>query len=210
MFIPAWLGLMIGGIPVFILLVLVLPFIKRIFDSFQIQVSLTICLCGASSLLYGIVLTGFSIRLEHGGRISWSSGIKFTFGITGVLFTGSLITLGLSQKQLQEYFKGNTHSSLSNQQLYMEPTNYAGNQNPEIKSNRSNRILIKGAVTAALIGIMMIPTVYITELVRERQSNQEAVVKEVNSRWSEAQTLTGPYIYLPYKVTGVDAAGKSI
>ncbi len=92
----------------------------------------------------------------------------------------------------------------------MEPTNYAGDQNPESKSNRSNRILIKGAVTAALIGIMMIPTVYINELVRERQSNQEAVVKEVNSRWSAAQTLTGPYIYLPYKVTGVDAAGKPV
>jgi hypothetical protein len=34
MFIPALAGLMIGGVPVFILLVLVLPFIKRIFSPF--------------------------------------------------------------------------------------------------------------------------------------------------------------------------------
>jgi len=207
MVIPAFLGLMIGGIPVFILLALVLPFLKRIFGSYNTQVSLTILLCGGSALLYGIVLTGLSIPWTRGADF-WSSAIKFIFGITGVLFTGSLITLWFSQKQMQAYFTGDPAPSLSNQQSYMEPTNYPGDQNPESKSTRSNRILIKGAVTAALIGIMMIPTVYINELVRERQSNQEAVVKEVNSRWSEAQTLTGPYIYLPYKVTGVDAAGK--
>ena len=207
MVIPAFLGLMIGGIPVFILLALVLPFLKRIFGSYNTQVSLTILLCGGSALLYGIVLTGLSIPWTRGADF-WSSAIKFIFGITGLLFTGSLITLWFSQKQIQAYFTSDPAPSLSNQQSYMEPTNYPGDQNPESKSTRSNRILIKGAVTAALIGIMMIPTVYINELVRERQSNQEAVVKEVNSRWSEAQTLTGPYIYLPYKVTGVDAAGK--
>jgi inner membrane protein len=209
MFIPAFLGLMIGGFPVFILLTLVLPFIKRIIKSFNNQVSLTILLCGVCAFLYGIVLTGFSLPWNRGSDV-WSASVKFIFGITGILFTGSLITLWFSQKQLQSYFTSDTSPSLSNQQLYMEQTNYAGDQIPENKSSRSNRILIKGAVTAALIGIMMIPTVYISELVRERQSNQEAVVKEVNSRWSEAQTLTGPYIYLPYKVTGVDATGKPL
>ena len=76
------------------------------------------------------------------------------------------------------------------------------------KSNPSTRILIKGAITAALIGIMMIPTVFISDLVRERQERNEAVVKEVDSRWAMAQTISGPYIFLPYKVTTIDAAGK--
>jgi inner membrane protein len=209
MFIPAFLGLMIGGFPVFILLAMVLPFLKRISESFNTRVSLTILLCGACALLYGIVFTGFTFPWS-GGADFWSSSIKFMLGITGVLFTGSLITLWFSQKQMQSYFTGGPITSLSNQQSYMETTNYPGDQYPENKSSRSNRILIKGAVTAALIGIMMIPTVYINELVRERQSNQEAVVKEVNSRWSEAQTLTGPYIYLPFKATGTDAAGKPV
>ncbi len=80
----------------------------------------------------------------------------------------------------------------------------------EPKSNPSNRILIKGAITAALIGIMMIPTVFISDLVRERQERNEAVVKEVDSRWAMAQTISGPYIFLPYKSMNTDAAGKPI
>ena len=47
---------------------------------------------------------------------------------------------------------------------------------------------------------MMIPTLFISDLVRERQARNESVVKEVDSRWAIAQTLTGPYIYLPYKI----------
>ena len=90
----------------------------------------------------------------------------------------------------------------------METSNYTGSISNESKPNRSNKILIKGAITAALIGIMMIPTVFISDLVRERQARNEAVVKEVDSRWAMAQTLTGPYIYLPYKMVTTDAYNK--
>ena len=56
----------------------------------------------------------------------------------------------------------------------------------------------------------MIPTVFISDLVRERQERNEAVVKEVDSRWAMAQTISGPYIFLPYKFTTTDATGKPL
>jgi len=90
----------------------------------------------------------------------------------------------------------------------METSNYAENNPSEFKTSRSNKILIKGAITAALIGIMMIPTIFISDLVQERQARNESVVKEVDSRWAMAQTLTGPYIYLPYKKVVVDPSNK--
>lgn len=55
---------------------------------------------------------------------------------------------------------------------------------------------------------MMIPTVFISDLVHERQARNESVVNEVDSRWAMAQTLTGPYIYLPYKKMIMDATNK--
>src|SRR5258708_13131952 len=57
---------------------------------------------------------------------------------------------------------------------------------------------------------MMIPTVLIKDLVRERQERNEAVVKEVDSRWAMTQTISGPYIFLPYNVTTTDASGKPL
>jgi inner membrane protein len=92
----------------------------------------------------------------------------------------------------------------------METPNNAEAISYQTPTNRSNKILIKGAITAALIGIMMIPTIFISNLVQERQDRNEAVVKEVDSRWALSQTLAGPYIYLPYKSITTDATGKSV
>jgi inner membrane protein len=92
----------------------------------------------------------------------------------------------------------------------METSSNAEGVSFETRSNSSNRILIKGAITAALIGIMMIPTVFISDLVRERQARNEDVVKEVDSRWAMSQTISGPYIFLPYKYTTTDGSGKPL
>lgn len=56
----------------------------------------------------------------------------------------------------------------------------------------------------------MIPTVFISSLVQERQTRNEAVVKEVDNRWAMSQTLTGPYIYLPFQKTIMDVSDKPV
>ncbi len=82
-------------------------------------------------------------------------------------------------------------------------------------SNHSNGItssktLIKGLITAGLILVMLIPTAFVSQLVKERESRQEEVVEEVASGWSGQQTLSGPYIYIPYQVTTQDSNKKDV
>lgn len=72
----------------------------------------------------------------------------------------------------------------------------------------SNKILIKSLITGALILVMLIPTIFINNLVEERQTRQEKVVTEVSDRWAKAQILTGPYVYLPYKILTIDKDKK--
>ncbi len=91
----------------------------------------------------------------------------------------------------------------------MEQSNFSQSPWDLPRPRRSNRILIKGLITGALILIMMIPTLFISNLVGERESRQAEIVKEVSSRWAGSQTLSGPYIYLPYTLTR-ESAGKKI
>lgn len=72
----------------------------------------------------------------------------------------------------------------------------------------SNKILIKGAITGALILIMLIPTVFISNLVQEREQRQKDVVAEVSNKWAKAQTIKGPYIVVPYNEVVTDTANK--
>lgn len=76
-------------------------------------------------------------------------------------------------------------------------------------NNRSgNKALIKGLVTGGLILLMLIPTLFIANLVNEREKRQQEVVKDVSSKWASAQTVTGPYLFIPYYHKEKDNAGK--
>ena len=75
-------------------------------------------------------------------------------------------------------------------------------------STSSNKIIIKAVITGAIILLMMIPTIFVTNLVSEREQRQQQVTHEISSKWAAPQTLTGPYLYLPYTTTVSDAAGK--
>lgn len=73
-----------------------------------------------------------------------------------------------------------------------------------------NRTLIKGFLVGFLILIMLIPGVFIANLVKERKLRQQEVVKEVSSKWAGKQTITGPVLIVPYKEPGTDAEGKPV
>ena len=61
-----------------------------------------------------------------------------------------------------------------------------------------NKMLIKGFLIGFLILIMMIPTVFLFQLVNERQGRQQEVINEVSNKWGGTQTITGPVIAIPY------------
>lgn len=209
-FLPAFPAIMAASAPVLITMAVLLPVIRKFIDSYNNKIYLTIIICGACAFLYG--LAGFFITYPwkyHSD--SWlSEGLEIAGVITGILFCTSLLTLQFSKKQLESYFEYSKPFLKTNKKTNMETSAHSEEISYETKSNPSNRILIKGAITAALIGIMMIPTVFISDLVRERQERNEAVVKEVDSRWAMAQTISGPYIFLPYKFTTTDGSGKPV
>lgn len=74
--------------------------------------------------------------------------------------------------------------------------------------SNSNRILIKGIITGFLILVLLIPTIFISNLVTEREDRQKEVVKEVSSKWSNAQKLAGPFISIPYTESFINSDNK--
>lgn len=71
-------------------------------------------------------------------------------------------------------------------------------------------IFIKSIVVGFLIVILLIPAAFIQELVRERQERQKEVIQEVSSKWASAQTISGPFLIIPYNETQKDEKGKTV
>jgi inner membrane protein len=67
-----------------------------------------------------------------------------------------------------------------------------------------NKIILKSFWIGVLILLLLIPTLFIQNLVSERQTRQQEAVTEISSRWAGAQTLTGPVIGIPYMETVTD------
>ena len=77
-----------------------------------------------------------------------------------------------------------------------------------VANGNGNKALIKGIITGCLILLMLIPTMFITSLVNEREQRQQEVVKDVSSKWASAQTVSGPYLFIPYLLKSKDSDGK--
>src|SRR5512140_2526458 len=76
--------------------------------------------------------------------------------------------------------------------------------------SQSSKTLIKAIITGVLILVMMIPTIFIMNLVSEREQRQKQVAAEVSSKWASSQTLSGPFLYIPYTYTINDVQGKPV
>lgn len=73
-----------------------------------------------------------------------------------------------------------------------------------------NKNLIKGFMTSFLILALLIPTFFISQLIKERQQRNEEVKREIASQWSTAQTITGPVLVVPYLQTEKSSDNKII
>ena len=69
---------------------------------------------------------------------------------------------------------------------------------PNEKKHWTENVLFKVVIIGFLILVLMIPSMMINELVRERSSRKMEVTNEVSSKWGQLQTITGPYIVIPY------------
>ena len=63
---------------------------------------------------------------------------------------------------------------------------------------QKNKLIIKAAFIGFLTLALLIPTFFIMFLVKDRETRRDEVVKEVSSKWAGAQTITGPFLSVPY------------
>lgn len=61
-----------------------------------------------------------------------------------------------------------------------------------------NKLLIKSFFIGFLILVLLIPTLFIMFLVTDREKRKTEVVQEVSSKWAASQTVTGPFLMVPY------------
>ncbi|MCP9751698.1 cell envelope integrity protein CreD [Ferruginibacter sp. HRS2-29] len=208
--------------PVLITLVLTLKFIKRIFSSIQVRCFSLLALLLLVTLPYALLGASASVISD----IFYGSGHLAFFEtmviVIGVLFGSALLAAVLLAKRIFNYLYDNTapddsfqfisqtlFHNTSKTHTIME-TSYSTPPNPVPASNQPNRILIKGLVTGGLILLMLIPTVFINSLISEREKRQKEVVKEVSSKWANAQTLSAPFLVVPYTDTFVNSEGKAV
>jgi len=70
----------------------------------------------------------------------------------------------------------------------------------DIKHN----VMFKVIVIFILILILLIPTTMIENLIHERESINLSAIEEVSAKWGKGQTITGPYISIPYNVFTIE------
>jgi inner membrane protein len=60
-------------------------------------------------------------------------------------------------------------------------------------------VTMKMITVGILILLLLIPASMIRNLIRERERTRNEVIHEISDKWGKAQTITGPFISIPYK-----------
>lgn len=72
----------------------------------------------------------------------------------------------------------------------------------------SNSATIKIATIGILVLVLLIPAAMINSLIKEREQRRNGVVHELNGKWGNSQTLTGPFISVPYTTYYTSSEGR--
>jgi inner membrane protein len=82
-------------------------------------------------------------------------------------------------------------------------------QKPQLPSFwQKNKLLIKSFFIGFLTLALLIPTFFIMFLVTDREKRRGEVTQEVSSKWAGAQTITGPFLAIPYYQEEKNAGGQ--
>jgi len=67
---------------------------------------------------------------------------------------------------------------------------------------------IKGFIIFLLSLILLIPTLFIINLISEREGRKSEAIHEVSDKWGNTQTVLGPIVAIPYEKVSRDDKGK--
>ncbi len=207
-----------GSVPAFIVVVISLPVIRKFTRDFRHRFLLLLLLLFLAAIPYGLlgaltqVLTIANIFGEQNSRFFLTAVI-----VTCAVFICAVAALITILRPAFRYLVNNdvtndTYPFIINQ-LFYQTTKLQitmETQQPMTTVTQSNRILIKGLITGGLILLMLIPTIFIHNLIEEREARQKEVVKEVSSKWAAAQTLSAPFLVVPYTDSFINSDGKNV
>ena len=194
-----------GSLPALVILLLAMPQISDAKQSLPFKLLSVIVLLFTISALYGFVMWSLIDSM-----LSWSMMVSIFFPATGILFGCTLVAACFNYKKLRVYVcppaDELNYEPTDTSLFILQKQNNIQMENDQFiqqtaTSSQSNRVLIKAVITGFLILVMLVPTVFITNMVKEREELQKQVVEEVSNKWSRAQTITGPYIVVPYNET---------
>jgi inner membrane protein len=60
------------------------------------------------------------------------------------------------------------------------------------------KVMVKALIIGLLVLVLLIPTIYVQNLIEEREARQKEATTEVSSKWAGRQIVTGPVLVLPY------------
>jgi inner membrane protein len=193
----------LGSLPVLLVLTFAISLIEKLSVQRSFKISRLVLTCFLCTLPYGFIGGNFFSQGFENNHY-WQDYILHSLAVSGVLFGANSISMLLIAKRMTNFFTSyqNYQSPQINKKMETAPPTYPL---PEEKTH-SNKTFIKGIITGSLILVMMIPTLFVSSLVTEREQRQAAIVKEVSSKWASEQTIAGPYIFIPYSAyeTGKD------
>ncbi len=202
-----FIAALVGSLPALLAYVIVLPFIEAM-DAGIGRKTVAVYRCSLIIIILYCILVFFVI------------GDTSLYGLLNIIKTAFFplliaisASIAINWKGLRSYYLTDniTDSNISDPLNQINPNmeSYVPNETGTAEEPlQNNKPLTKGLVTAGLILLMLIPTLFISNLVRERQVLQAVVVNDVASKWALAQTITGPYLYVPYHYQEKEADGK--
>jgi inner membrane protein len=75
---------------------------------------------------------------------------------------------------------------------------------------QKSKWIIKGCIIGLLAILMMIPMLYVKNLIKEREERQREATNEISSKWAGPQNIAGPVLCIPFLETVIDTSGKKI
>ncbi len=72
------------------------------------------------------------------------------------------------------------------------------------------KIGVKGLIVTILTLVLLLPTYFIDSVIYDRIGQQTNAAADISSKWAEAQTLTGPFVTVPFKDTYKDEKGNLV
>ena len=203
--------------PVFLIMVLVFPFVRHNDRNWFDKVLIILVTIAILTFLYAMIFSQLIAAEIHCFNMNNPAAFTDFFFVGLLFFIGAFTGIFILLKPIVEYFE-NEKSVYSTTALIFQFFNHSFKnkyhmdqyEHEQVSSKNSNKILIKGLITGGLILLMLIPTVFIFNLINERATRQADVVKEVSSKWGNAQTVSGPFLLVHYTSGRISDDGKTI